>query len=67
MQEEHLALVDSAFAPVPVLRAPFFEQEVVGPGMLNRLGSVQDGTTSSDTEPDEQARQMSISLTLSSF
>ena len=35
--------------------------------MLNRLGSVQDGTTSSDTEPDEQARQMSISLTLSSF
>src|SRR5579862_8232415 len=36
-------------------------------GVLNRLGSVQDGTTSSDTEPDEQARQMSISLTLSSF
>ena len=36
-------------------------------GVLNRLGSVQDGTTSSDTEPDEQARQMSISLTLCSF
>jgi elongation factor G len=36
-------------------------------GVLNRLGSVQEGTTSSDTEPDEQARQMSISLTLSSF
>src|SRR5579871_2473400 len=36
-------------------------------GVLNRLGSVQDGTTSSDTEADEQARQMSISLTLSSF
>ena len=30
--------VESAFAPVPVLRAPYFEQEVVGPEMLDRLG-----------------------------
>jgi arsenite-transporting ATPase len=37
VQEEHLELVDSAFQPVPVLRAPYFEQEVVGPGMLDRL------------------------------
>jgi arsenite/tail-anchored protein-transporting ATPase len=37
VQEEHLELVHSAFAPVPVLRAPFFEQEVVGPVMLDRL------------------------------
>ncbi|GAC1580593.1 MAG: ArsA family ATPase [Candidatus Dormibacteria bacterium] len=37
VQEEHLELVDSAFGPVPVLRAPYFEQEVVGPGMLDRL------------------------------
>jgi arsenite-transporting ATPase len=37
VQEEHLELVDSAFAPVPVLRAPYFEQEVVGPEMLDRL------------------------------
>ncbi|MEO8967287.1 MAG: ArsA family ATPase [Solirubrobacteraceae bacterium] len=37
VQGEHLELVDSAFAPVPVLRAPYFEQEVVGPGMLDRL------------------------------
>jgi elongation factor G len=36
-------------------------------GVLNRLGSVPEGTTSADTEPDEQARQMSISMTLSSF
>jgi elongation factor G len=36
-------------------------------GVLTRLGSVVDGTTASDTEGDEQARQMSISLTLSSF
>jgi arsenite-transporting ATPase len=37
VQEEHLALVHSAFAPVPVLCAPYFEQEVAGPGMLDRL------------------------------
>jgi len=36
-------------------------------GVLGRLGSVTDGTTASDTEADEQARQMSISMTLSSF
>jgi arsenite/tail-anchored protein-transporting ATPase len=37
VQGEHLELVESAFAPVPVLRAPFFEQEVVGAAMLDRL------------------------------
>ncbi|HEV7807264.1 MAG TPA: elongation factor G [Solirubrobacteraceae bacterium] len=33
----------------------------------NRLGSVLDGTTVSDSEPDEQSRKMSISVALSSF
>ncbi len=37
VQEENLERVYSAFAPVPVLCAPFFEQEVVGPEMLDRL------------------------------
>ena len=37
-QQEHLELVESAFAPVPVLRAPYFESEVAGPEMLDRLG-----------------------------
>ncbi|HEX8975335.1 MAG TPA: ArsA family ATPase [Solirubrobacteraceae bacterium] len=37
VQEEHLELVHSAFAPVPVLSAPFYEQEVIGPEMLDRL------------------------------
>src|SRR3989440_5456685 len=37
VQEEHLRLVRSASAPVPVLCAPYFEQEVVGPQMLDRL------------------------------
>src|SRR6478752_6372083 len=36
-------------------------------GVLNRLGSVTEGTTASDGDPDEQTRQMSISASLSSF
>ena len=37
LQEEHLERVNSAFSPVPVLCAPYFEQEVVGAEMLDRL------------------------------
>jgi arsenite-transporting ATPase len=37
LQEEHLELVRSAFDPVPILCAPYFEQEVLGAGMLDRL------------------------------
>ena len=36
-------------------------------GAVNRLGSVVDGTTLSDADPDEKSRQMSISATLASF
>ncbi len=36
-------------------------------GATNRLGSVVDGTTVSDSDPDEQSRQMSISANLNSF
>ena len=36
-------------------------------GAINRLGSVADGTTVSDADEDEQAREMSISAALSSF
>ncbi len=36
-------------------------------GATNRLGAVADGTTVSDSDPDEQARQMSISASLSSL
>jgi elongation factor G len=36
-------------------------------GAINRLGTVLDGNTASDSDPDEQARQMSISASLSSF
>jgi elongation factor G len=36
-------------------------------GVTSRLGTVPDGSTVSDSDPDEQARQMSISATLSSL
>ncbi len=37
-QLEALAEVRAAFAPVPVLTAPYFGEEVVGEAMLDRLG-----------------------------
>src|SRR5918911_2258394 len=36
-------------------------------GAINRLGSVAEGTTVSDSAPDEKAREMSISSALSTF
>jgi elongation factor G len=36
-------------------------------GAINRLGRVEDGSTVSDFEPDEQARGMSIGATVASF
>src|SRR4029077_1943215 len=36
-------------------------------GVTGRLGTVPDGTTVSDADPDEQSRQMSISSSLHSF
>ena len=38
VQREQLELVESGFAPVPVLRAPYFEQEVVGAGDARPAG-----------------------------
>jgi arsenite-transporting ATPase len=37
-QQEHLQSVRDAFSPVPVLCAPYFDEEVIGQGMLSRLG-----------------------------
>ncbi len=47
LQSEQLELVESGFSPVPVLRAPYFEREVAGPAMLDRLGDALFG----DSEP----------------
>jgi arsenite/tail-anchored protein-transporting ATPase len=38
VQASQLELVESGFAPVPVLRAPYFDREVQGAAMLDRLG-----------------------------
>jgi arsenite-transporting ATPase len=37
-QQEQMELVHSGFAPVPILTAPYFDEEVVGDAMLDRLG-----------------------------
>jgi len=36
-QQEHLRLVEGGFAPVPVLTARYFDEEVIGERMLDRL------------------------------
>jgi arsenite-transporting ATPase len=46
-QREQLESIGSGFAPVPVLVAPYFEQEVVGPAMLDRLA----GAVFADRDP----------------
>ncbi|MEO6859432.1 MAG: elongation factor G [Solirubrobacteraceae bacterium] len=43
------------------------EALLFGAGAVNRLGSVIEGSTVSDSDPDEKARQMSISVALSTF
>ena len=40
LQEQQLQLVRSAFSPLPVLCAPYFEREVAGAQMLDRLSDV---------------------------
>jgi arsenite-transporting ATPase len=42
-QQEQMELVRSAFSPVPILTAPYFEQEVVGGAMLDRLAEAAFG------------------------
>jgi arsenite-transporting ATPase len=49
LQQERLELVESAFAPVPVLRAPYFDQEVAGADMLGRLADA----AFADSDPGE--------------
>jgi elongation factor G len=48
-------------------KTSLFEALLYEAGGTTRLGSVADGTSLSDADPDEQARQMSISLALNSF
>lgn len=38
-QQEHLAEIHQAFAPLPILSAPYFDHEVVGTAALDRLAA----------------------------
>jgi arsenite/tail-anchored protein-transporting ATPase len=61
VQAEQLALVESAFAPVPVLRAPYFEQEVMGAEMLDRLAdSLFDGRDAAAVLHDRLAQELAL-------
>ncbi len=64
LQEEHLELVRSAFAPVPVLHAPYFEQEVLGAEMLDRLAGALFGLGGHDPAAvlhDSLTQELSVS------
>ena len=61
VQAEQLAFVESGFAPVPVLRGPYFEQEVLGPAMLDRLaGAVFDGRDAGAVLHDRLAQELRL-------
>ena len=61
LQEEHLELVHSAFSPVPVLCAPYFDQEVVGGEMLDRLAtSLFDGRRPDAVLHDALAQEIEV-------
>ena len=56
LQSEQLELVRSAFEPVPVLEAPYFDEEVIGLEMLAKLGETLFGagkqaSTEAATDP----------------
>jgi arsenite/tail-anchored protein-transporting ATPase len=63
VQEQHMDLVRSAFTPVPVLTAPYFEQEVVGPAMLDRLADAlffDDGLVPAAVLHDTLAQELTV-------
>lgn len=39
IQAQHLAAIDDAFLPVPILKVPLFDREMIGPTLLDELGS----------------------------
>ncbi len=43
-QERYYALIEQSFAPLPIRPIPFFEQEVVGETMLDRMAEALFGT-----------------------
>jgi arsenite-transporting ATPase len=61
VQREQMELVRSAFEPVPILSAPFFEREVVGPDMLDRLaGEVFDGADPAAVLHEDISQELAV-------
>jgi arsenite/tail-anchored protein-transporting ATPase len=60
VQREQMELVESAFTPVPILMAPYFPEEVVGPRMLDRLGDelFADGGDAGDLLYDDLSQEL---------
>ena len=56
-QSEHMELVRSAFSPVPILTAPWFPREVVGPEALDELGEVLFGADDASAVLHEELSQ----------
>ncbi|MBI4896926.1 MAG: ArsA family ATPase [Actinobacteria bacterium] len=52
-QQKHLKLVRSAFEPVPVLTAPYFDEEVIGEQMLDKLGDAIFSGTPAEAAPGD--------------
>src|SRR6201992_3223533 len=61
VQREQLALVESGFAPVPVLHAPYFAQEVIGPERLAELpAALSPGRAPPAVMPSRLAQSLSV-------
>jgi arsenite/tail-anchored protein-transporting ATPase len=60
VQQEQMELVRSAFSPVPILTAPYFEQEVAGAAMLDRLaGAVFAGHDAAHVLHEDLSQELS--------
>lgn len=60
-QQEHLDLVRSGFSPVPILTAPHFPHEVVGPEALDELGeAIFDGLDAAGVLHSDLAQELSV-------
>ena len=61
LQQREPARVTAGFAPVPVLQAPYFEAEVLGAPMLDRLGDAVFGDGDAGAVlHDEMARDFEL-------
>jgi arsenite/tail-anchored protein-transporting ATPase len=59
VQQEHMELVRSGFAPIPVLSAPHLPSEVIGPDTLDQLGdALFDGRAAHDLLYEELSREL---------